>query len=75
MLKIYFLEYRMSTIDSPSGKSHPFKSTTKKASAFSKVRSIKSYLKKNVKLNWKKMDGMICTIAFVTHEAHGVTNL
>jgi hypothetical protein len=62
--------------DAPSGKSHPFKSAPKKNLVrFSKVRRIKSYLKKNVKLKEKKMDGMICIIAFVTHEAHGVTNL
>jgi hypothetical protein len=47
----------------------------KKACVFSKVRRIESYLKKNVKLKEKKMDGIICTIGFVTHEAHGVTNL
>jgi hypothetical protein len=74
MLKIYFLEYRTSTIDSPSGKSHPSKAPLK-TRVFSKVRGIKSYLKNNVKLIEEKMDGMICTIAFVTHEAHGVTNL
>jgi hypothetical protein len=36
MLKIYFLEYRMSTIDFPSGKSHPFESTPKKLARFRK---------------------------------------
>jgi hypothetical protein len=34
MLKIYFLEYRKSTIDSPSGKSHPSKSTAKNQGVF-----------------------------------------
>jgi hypothetical protein len=39
-----------------------------KASVLLKVRSMKAYRKKNVKLKYKKMDGMICTIAFVTHK-------
>jgi hypothetical protein len=46
-----------------------------KNQVFSKVGRIKSHLKKNVKLKSRKMDGMICTVAFVTHEAHGVANL
>lgn len=69
MLKIYFLEYRKSTIDSPRGKSHPSIAPLK-TRVFSKVRGIKSYLKNCVKLIEEKMDEMICTITFVTHALH-----
>jgi hypothetical protein len=48
--------------------------STAKTRVFSKVRGIQSYLKNNVKLIEEKMDGMICTISFGAHEAHGVTN-
>jgi hypothetical protein len=74
VLKIYFLEYRMSTIDPQAENRIPSKAP-QRTRVFSKVHRIKSHLKNNVKLKWKKMDGIICTIAFVTHEAHGVANL
>jgi hypothetical protein len=74
MLKIYFLEYRMSTID-PQAENHIPSKAPQRTRVFMKVRRIKSHIKNNVKLKDKKMDGMICTIAFVTYEAHGVANL
>jgi hypothetical protein len=54
----------------PKRKITSLESTAKKTRVFSKVRGIKSYLKNNVKLIEKKMDGMICTIAFVAHALH-----
>jgi hypothetical protein len=48
MLKIYFLEYRMSTID-PQAKNHVPSKAPQRSRGFSKVHRIKSYLKNNVK--------------------------
>jgi hypothetical protein len=50
MLKIYFLEYRMFNDRFPKRKITSLQKHPKKASVFLKVRRIKSYLKKNVKL-------------------------
>jgi hypothetical protein len=49
MLKIYFLEYRMSTID-PQTENHIPSKAPRRTSVFSKVRRIKSHLKNYVKL-------------------------
>jgi hypothetical protein len=80
MLKIYFLEYRKSTIDSPSGKSHPSKNTAKNSGVFesaqNKIVSQKQCQVDRGKNGWNDLQYCIRSsrIAFVAREAHGATD-